>query len=299
MSEHSAIEWTDATWNPTTGCTKVSPACANCYIERTPPFRIRGRKFVKGHIPLEFHENRLDVPLKKREPTIYFVNSLSDLFHEDVPDEFLHRVYHTMEAAHWHTFQVLTKRPERMRTYLDWRYGPDDEHQRGRIPSRHIWHGVSAENQRMADARIPQLLRARSSIRFISAEPLLGPVDLRRVDYTEQCQATMRDFSKWRGDSDAQANAAAATVVGPCVIDALRGRWSDGEDCGNYDRRLDWVIVGGESGPNLRPTNPEWVRSIRDQCVAAGVPFFFKQWGGKTAKAGGRTLDGREWSEMP
>jgi protein gp37 len=270
MAEHSAIEWTDATWNPTTGCTKVSPACANCYIERTPPFRIRGRKFVKGHIPLEFHENRLDVPLKKREPTIYFVNSLSDLFHEDVPDEFLHRVYHTMETAHWHTFQVLTKRPERMRTYLDWRYGPVPA-SRGRLPSRHIWHGVSAENQRMAEERIPQLLRTLSSIRFISAEPLLSPVDLTNLSL---------------GHRDS--------------IHALNG-W---HDCGywsgrRYLSKLDWVIVGGESGPNLRPTNPEWVRSIRDQCVAAGVPFFFKQWGGKTAKAGGRTLDGREWSEMP
>lgn len=240
MSDKSAIEWTDATWNPVTGCTKVSPACANCYIERTIPFRTRNRVFVKGHIPLEFHENRMDAPLRKRKPTMYFVNSLSDLFHPDVPDEFLHRVFHTMQGAHWHTFQVLTKRAERQRDYLAWRYGGH------RIPSRHIWHGVSAENQRMLWERGEFLRQTRAAVRFISAEPLLGPLQL--------------DF---------------------------------------YLPLLDWVIVGGESGPNVRPTDPAWVRSIRDQCVAARVPFFFKQWGGRTSKSGGRILDGRTWDEMP
>lgn len=240
MSENSAIEWTDATWNPTTGCTKVSPACANCYIERTIPFRTQGRKFVNGHIPLQLHANRLKAPVKWK-PSRVFVNSLSDLFHEDIPTEFINEVYETMEQlAPQHEYQVLTKRAERMRDYLNWRYGGH------RIPSRHIWHGVSAENQRMLWERGEFLRQTRSAVRFISAEPLLGPLNL--------------DF---------------------------------------YLPSLDWVIVGGESGPRLRPTNPDWVRSIRDQCVTAGVYFFFKQWGGKTAKSGGRTLDGRTWDEMP
>jgi protein gp37 len=260
MSDKSAIEWTDATWNPTTGCTKVSPACANCYIERTIPFRVRGRRFIKGDIPIELHENRLDAPLKKGTPTMYFVNSLSDLFHPDVPNDFLHRVYHTMEHAAWHTFQVLTKRPERMREYLNWRYGPDAETPRGRIPSRHIWHGVSAENQHWFDVRVPILRDTRTRVRFLSIEPMLGPIDAR-------CD----------------------TEVG--VLNQLQ-RYEDTPG-------IDWVIVGAESGPRVRPTNPAWVRSLRDQCVAAGVPFFFKQWGGRTAKSGGRMLDGRTWDEMP
>ena len=240
MSDHSAIEWTDATWNPTTGCTKVSPACANCYIERTPPFRIHGRKFAGGHIPLQFHEDRLTQPSRWKAPKRIFVNSLSDLFHPDVPDEFLHRVYDEMEHARQHTYQVLTKRAERMRDYLAWRYSGH------RIPARHIWHGVSAENQRMLHERGEMLRRTRSAIRFISAEPLLGSLTM--------------DFEL---------------------------------------PLLNWVIVGGESGPRVRPMNQDWVRSIRDQCVSAGVPFFFKQWGGPTPKSGGRLLDGRTWDEMP
>ena len=237
MSDKSAIEWTDATWNPTTGCTKVSPACANCYIERTPPFRIAGRTFVKGDIPIQLHANRIQQPLSWKKPRRIFVNSLSDLFHRDVPDQFLHDVYHTMEAAHWHRFQVLTKRPERLHTYLDWRY-------EDRIPSRHIWHGVSVENRAFTH-RIDTLRDTHTAVRFLSIEPLLQ--DMGTVN--------------------------------------LRG--------------IHWVIVGGESGPRVRPMQADWVRSIRDQCVAAGVAFFFKQWGGKTAKAGGRELDGRTWDEMP
>ncbi len=240
MSDSSAIEWTDATWNPVTGCTKVSPACANCYIERTPPFRIHGRKFVKGHIPLEFHENRLTQPSRWKEPRRIFVNSLSDLFHPDIPDAFIHQVYDEMEHARQHTYQVLTKHADRMADYLAWRYGG------GRIPARHIWHGVSAENQRMLCERGESLRRFRSPIRFISAEPLLGPLSL--------------DF---------------------------------------YLPLLDWVIVGGESGPHVRSMQAEWVRSIRDQCVKSGVAFFFKQWGGRTPKSGGRLLDDRTWDEFP
>jgi len=238
MSENSAIEWTDATWNPTTGCTKVSPACARCYIERTPPFRMNGRKFVKGHIPLIIHENRLTWPQRWKKPQRIFVDSLSDLFHDDVPDRFLHEVYHTMEQrAHWHTYQLLTKRPERMLKYLSWRYD-------SRIPSRHIWHGVSLENAAFK-FRLDLLRACPSGLRFVSIEPLLG--DLGVLDLTG----------------------------------------------------IDWVIAGFESGPRRRPPNVEWVRSVRDQCVAAGVPFLFKQWGGATPKSGGRILDGRTWDEFP
>jgi protein gp37 len=178
MSDNSAIQWTDATWNPTTGCTKVSPGCAQCYIERTIPFRTAKRRFVNGNIPLLLHEHRLDQPLHWREPRRIFVNSLSDLFHKDVPDQFLHQVYHTMEAAHWHQFQILTKRPERMRDYLAWRYGPRADGAGYRIPSRHIWHGVSVENQRFADERIAELVNTRAAVRFLSLEPLLEHVDL-------------------------------------------------------------------------------------------------------------------------
>lgn len=238
MADHSAIEWTDATWNPTTGCTKLSPGCAHCYIERTPAFRIHGRRFVNGAIPLLLHEDRIRTPETWRKPRRIFVNSLSDLFHADVPDQFLHEVYHTMEQrAHWHTYQVLTKRPERMLAYLAWRYD-------ARIPSRHIWHGTSVENRRWR-TRIDVLREVPSAVRFLSIEPLLE--DVGALDLTD----------------------------------------------------IHWVIVGGESGPRYRPLRHEWVRSIRDQCVSAGVRFLFKQWGGTTAKTGGRTLDGRTWDEYP
>jgi protein gp37 len=239
MSTNSAIEWTDATWNPTTGCTKVSPACANCYIERTPPFRMNGRRFVKGHIPLKIHDNRQSWPQGWKQPRRIFVNSLSDLFHQDVPDQTLHDTYYTMEnRAPWHVYQVLTKRSKRMAEYLQWRYGE------GRVPSRHIWHGVSVENASFT-WRIDDLRAALTRIRFLSIEPILG--DLGVLDLT----------------------------------------------------RISWVIVGGESGPRSRAPQAEWIRSVRDQCVAAGVPFFFKQWGGARPKSGGRILDGRTWDEMP
>ena len=247
MSEHSAIEWTDATWNPTTGCTKVSPACANCYIERTMPFRTQGRKFVKGHIQLELHENRLTQPSQWKTPKLVFVNSLSDLFHDDVPVEFIGRVFNVMGSTPRHTYQVLTKRPTWMQRVVTAYY------ETLRIePYQNVWLGVSVENQHFADERIPLLLQTPAAVRFISAEPLLGPIDFHSP-----------------------------------VLEA---------DCDGY---LDWVIVGGESGPRLRPTEPAWVRSLRDQCVAARVPFFFKQWGGKTPKSGGRLLDGRTWDEYP
>ncbi len=255
MSDKSAIEWTDATWNPVTGCTKVSPACANCYIERTPPFRVRGRKFVKGDIPLEFHADRLDTPLKRKKQTMYFVNSLSDLFHEDIPDTFIVEVFGVMRAAYWHTFQVLTKRAERMRDVVNSLYSFDGEFSL----LKNVWLGVSVENQHFADERIPFLLQTPAVVRFISAEPLLGPVMLHESMF----------------------------------------RCCRSEKCDESVFGLDWVIVGGESGPRVRPTDPAWIRSLRDQCDKVGAAFFFKQWGGKTAKSGGRLLDGRTWDEMP
>jgi len=271
MADHSAIQWTDATWNPTTGCTKISPGCAHCYIERTPAFRIAGRKFDKnGHISLQLHnQRRLTQPLRWRNPRRIFVNSLSDLFHDDVPDQVLHQVYHTMEAAHWHTFQVLTKRPERMRAYLQWRYGPDADTPRGRIPSRHIWHGVSVENQHFADERIPLLLDTPAAVRFISAEPLLGGVDL-------LLQPRRR-----------------------CYHDVLRG-FIDNEypdQPRQPTAKLDWVIVGGESGPGARAFDLNWARSIIQQCHAAGVACFVKQLGahafeGEPENGGGGPLYG-------
>ena len=278
MSDKSAIEWTDATWNPTTGCTKVSPACAHCYIERTPPFRVRGRKFVNGHIPLELHEDRLDAPLKRRKPTMYFVNSLSDLFHDDVPDAFIDRVFAVMALAEKHTFQVLTKRADRMLDYIRSRPACDPGHvaiwtEQGPVerdgvsegmkyrvmwPLPNVWLGVSVENQRFADERIPLLLQTPAHVRFLSCEPLLGPLNL-----SQALPSRRHVLPMWAQD------------------------------------QVDWVIVGAESGPNVRPTDPAWVRSVRDQCVAASVPFFFKQWGGRTSKSGGRDLDGRTWDEMP
>ena len=229
----TAIEWTDETWNPTTGCTKVSPGCAHCYIERTPAFRIAGRRFVKGVIPILQHENRLEQPLHWRQPRRVFVNSMSDMFHADIPESFIARVFDTMRRAHWHQFQVLTKRNERLRELAP------------RLPwPANVWQGVSVENAAHVH-RIADLQAVPAAVRFLSIEPLLGAI--------------------------------------PEL--PLKG--------------IHWVIVGGESGPIRRPVRSEWVRDIHRQCKAAGVAFFFKQWGGTTAKAGGRELDGRTWDEMP
>jgi protein gp37 len=283
MGENSAIEWTGDTWNVVTGCTKVSPACAHCYIERTIPFRSKNRPFVNGHIPLQFHPNRLDVPLRKRKPTVYFVNSLSDLFHEDVPDEFIDRVFSAMALAPRHTFQVLTKRAQRMRDYVNTEFRSNRvlAAMQALTPDRgvwswptwreafaHVWLGCSVENQRFADERVPLLLQTPAAVRFLSCEPVLGAVDLRQFLISARAYGFHRNGNpKPMPERDIP--------------------------------RLDWVIGGAESGPKPRPTNIEWARSLRDQCVAAGVPFFWKQNGGRTSKSGGRELDGRTWDQMP
>jgi protein gp37 len=254
MSDNSAIEWTDATWNPVTGCTKVSPGCDHCYAE-TFAERWRGtpgHHFENG-FDVTLRPERLDQPMRWKRPRRIFVNSMSDLFHNDIPDEFIARVFGVMAQAHWHTFQVLTKRHGRMRSLLnsaafheriqvavDRMYDdPDEQYIGDGWPFRNVWTGVSVEDQKWADIRIPALLDTPASVRWISAEPLLGPIDL----------------TDWL--------------------------WKTGGEYGEASRTLslDWTVVGGESGPGARPMHPQWARDLRDQCVAAGVSYLYKQSG--------------------
>ena len=239
MSEHSAIEWTDSSWNPVRGCTKISPGCTHCYAE-TFAERFRG---VAGHpyeqgFDLRLVPEKLADPLRWPAPKMVFVNSMSDLFHVDVPDEYIERVARVMEAANWHTFQVLTKRSERMRDLLH-----NHLHFAASFP--HVWWGVSVEDRCHGLPRIEHLRAAPAAVRFLSIEPLLE--DLGTIDLTG----------------------------------------------------IDWVIVGGESGPGARPLREEWVLSIRDQCPCRGRSPFFKQWGGVRKSKTGRTLDGRTYDEIP
>ena len=227
MSDRSTIQWTDATWNPITGCTKVSPGCAHCYIERTPAFRMNGRRFLRGHLPLEFHDDRLDQPLHWKTPRRVFVNSLSDLFHTDVPDDFLHRVYHTMEYAKQHQFQILTKRADRLVSYLAWRYGD------GRLPSRHLWHGVSVEN-RTTKPRIDAIREARSAVRFLSLEPLLedlGHLDLRGISWVivgGESGPSARPFNlEWARSIIAECRAAGVACFVKQVGSRPTGYWTN------------------------------------------------------------------------
>lgn len=234
MADGSAIEWTEATWNPVTGCSKVSPGCAHCYAE-TFAERWRG---VPGHpyqqgFDLKLWPERLDQPLRWKRPRTIFVNSMSDLFHEQIPDAFVHDVFRVMAEADWHVFQILTKRHERLLELgrsLDW--------------PPNVWMGVSIENRRFVH-RADFLREVPATVRFISAEPLLGPLD--GLDLTG----------------------------------------------------IDWLIAGGESGPGNRPVREEWLRELRDRCLADDVAFFFKQWGGRWPKQGGRLLEGREWNALP
>jgi len=242
--DRSKIEWTDATWNPVTGCTKVSQGCKNCYAERQWPRLSTGRPFTE----VRCHADRLDIPLhwRVRKPRRVFVNSMSDLFHEDVLDDFIAAVFHRMALAPWHVYQILTKRPQRMLNFMH----------TFSSPPQHVWLGVSVEDQATADKRIPLLLQTPAAVRFISAEPLLGPVDLGR--YMSRAQ-----YNEWAyaGGPDECPHGYAAGI--PCPL------------CPH----LNWIICGGESGPRARPMHPDWARSLRDQCHAAAVPFFFKQWG--------------------
>src|SRR6266568_5611077 len=239
MSDHSKIEWTDATWNPLRGCTKISPGCKHCYAE-TFAERFRG---VKGHpyeqgFDLRLVPEKLAEPLHWRAPKMIFVNSMSDLFHEAVPDNYIAAIAQVMVAAKWHTYQVLTKRSERLRTLLNSKL-------RFAAEQQHIWWGVSVEDKKYGLPRIEDLRNTDAKIRFLSIEPLLQ--DLGRLD--------------------------------------LRG--------------IDWMIVGGESGPGARPMKKEWVLTLRDQCKLSHVPFFFKQWGGVRKKKAGRRLERKTYDEFP
>ncbi len=238
MSENSAIEWTDTTWNPVTGCTKISAGCDNCYAARfSERFRgVAGHPFATG-FDLTLRPERLRQPLEWKRPRMIFVNSMSDLFHKEIPKAHLEAVFDTMERADWHAYQVLTKRSSLLQKFLNDRY-------RRREAPAHMWFGVSVENKQ-ATSRISHLQNANAGVRFLSIEPLIAPV----------------------GELD---------ITG-----------------------IDWIIVGGESGHGARPMNPKWAIDIRDQCTSARVPFFFKQWGGRSPKTGGRLLEGREWNQFP
>jgi protein gp37 len=234
MGERSGIEWTDSTWNPITGCTKVSPGCKHCYAERLSlRLQAMGHPNYTNGFRLTMHEHVLELPLSWKKPQMIFVNSMSDLFHEDVPYEFIKRVFDVMRRASWHRFQVLTKRSEHLlelNSRIEWPVN--------------VWMGVSVENQYYT-FRIDHLRKTNAHIKFLSLEPLLGALP----------------------DLDLQG--------------------------------IDWVIVGGESGPGARPMKEEWVVDVRDQCLRAGTPFFFKQWGGVNKKRSGRILQGRIWNQLP
>lgn len=278
MADKSKIEWTDATWNPATGCTKVSPGCANCYAERMTKrmgSRVHGTISPSwdGNEVIEerearfdevvIHMSRIDQPLHWRKPRMIFVCSMGDLFHKDISNGFILDVFGTIATCPQHTFLILTKRAERMMLFCQ-----------SARPPKNVWLGVSAENQKTADERIPLLLQTPSKKRFVSCEPMLGEISL----------------------FDISPNAAP-------TINVLTGSHNCASD---YAAKLDWVICGGESGPKARRMYPEWARKIRDQCWATDVPFFFKQWGeynttgqrvGK--KIAGSMLDGKEHKEVP
>ncbi len=252
MSSKSGIEWTEATWNPVTGCTKVSPGCANCYAER-----ITNRFGGPGAFDkVVLHPERLEMPLHWKRPRMVFVNSMSDLFHEDVPFKFIKKVWDVMgnwETSPKHTFQILTKRPKRMLEFTQWMAGAD--HVSIAEWPRNVWLGVSVENQRMADERIPLLLRVPAAVRFVSVEPLLGPICLQQIITKEFGLSLKKDVLEGRDyhlDDDCQ--------------------WTQAP-------KLDWVIVGGESGPGARQFYLEWARDLIAQCKKAMVPCFMKQLG--------------------
>lgn len=346
MAEHTSIEWTDATWNPVTGCTKVTPGCDNCYAE-TFAERWRGtagHHFENG-FDLTLRPDTLTLPLRWRKPRKVFFNIMSDLFHADVPDEYIARVWALMALTPQHTYQILTKRHGRMRALLSssaFRTACEEAQARlvhdestpmpsyerkakmsqswsAADPLRNVWLGVSVEDQARADLRVPALLQTPAAVRFLSCEPLLGPVDLYGPIIPGRGRPTLTYWLTGRpGPDTANANTTADGItMAPCTTGP----------------RLNWVIVGGESGPGARPMSPDWVRSLRDQCTASNVPFLFKQWGayqptgymgigtrpkGRTLVGdpiddhghrwemrrvgkgrSGRELDGRTWNEFP
>lgn len=234
MGQKSAIEWTGSTWNPVTGCVKISPGCMHCYAERMAKrLQAMGQPNYVNGFNLAMHEHALELPLKWKKPQTIFVNSMSDLFLKEVPFPFIRKVFDVMNSANWHTYQVLTKRADRLLELsreLPW--------------AANMWMGVTVENGDYVQ-RIDCLRKTQAYVKFLSIEPLLGPLGTINLD------------------------------------------------------GIDWVIVGGESGPGARPMDPSWVIDIRNQCRTASVPFFFKQWGGVRKKQAGRMLEGKTWDEMP
>lgn len=266
MSDKTGIEWTDATWNAVTGCTKVSAGCDHCYAE-TIATRFAGTKAYPDGFEVTLRPERLDQPLRWKRPRRIFVNSMSDLFHKDVPDEFIAQIFAVMALAQQHTFQVLTKRPGRMRSLLlsDRFVEMIDESRPESFealgwPLPNVWLGTSVENQHWADVRIPLLLETPAAVRFLSCEPLLGPVDLTRYLWLTG-GSTAGPFRDYAGRVRGRGGIGGQTITHVAARD------------------LHWVIVGGESGAGARPMHPDWARSLRDQCVEAGVPFHFKQRG--------------------
>lgn len=234
MVAHSSIEWTDMTWNPVTGCSKISSGCKNCYAERMAiRLKAMGQPNYRNGFQVTLQPHALEKPLELKRPRVIFVNSMSDLFHETIPESFIQQVFDVMRRASWHHFQVLTKRAARlaeMAPRIDW--------------PANVWMGVSVEDDNNIQ-RIDHLRGIEASLKFLSLEPLIGPLPSLRLE------------------------------------------------------GIDWVIVGGESGPGSRPIKKEWVLEIRDRCLEAGLPFFFKQWGGFHKKKAGRLLEGQTWDEMP
>ncbi|WP_374713791.1 DUF5131 family protein [Symbiobacterium terraclitae] len=353
MADRTSIEWTDATWNPIRGCSRVSEGCRNCYAERQAiRFAGAGQPYEglvrsTDHGPrwtgqVRLAEELLEAPLRWRKPRRVFVNSMSDLFHEALPFSVIAAIYGVMALTPRHTYQVLTKRPQRAVEFFHWldraaevaevTFPEDSINWRrwhilraaairflgtGPLPGipaddppwplPNVWIGVSVENQAAADERIPYLLQTPAAVRFVSCEPLLGPVDLTAV---RPDAYTVLDV----------LNGCGVTTRPAAMGQSVPNVWTE---------RLDWVVVGGETGPGARPMHPDWVRSIRDACVAAGVPFFFKQWGeycypsqmssdtwqqvdmainlghhsdspiGVGKRLAGALLDGREWREWP
>lgn len=281
MGQKSAIEWTEATWNPIRGCTRVSEGCRRCYAERTA-IRFAGKgqpyeglvQITNGHPQwtgkVQMVENHLKDPLKWKEPRRIFVNSMSDLFHEALSFEDIDKIFAVMVMSHRHTFQVLTKRPERMLQYMKEIQDDDKDMHRwvseaceisgspcashliedAEWPPKNIWLGVSVENQDTADERIPLLIQTPAAVRWLSAEPLLGPIDLMCLPVPQH------DHFKF------------------CALTEC-----DDDHFYNVHEKLKWVVAGGESGPGARPMHPDWARALRNQCASYDVPFFFKQWG--------------------
>lgn len=320
MGDQSKIEWTDATWNFVIGCTQVSAGCDHCYAMTMHNKRHKAweggtfpgapKQYHKPFSEVQIIPERLEMPLRWQKPRKIFVNSLADLFHKDVPTDVIDQAFGVMAASPKHTFQILTKRPQRMLRYLSdpetkkriWHAGrPLVERIRrkdmydivpvakpgqgpdwcypAQWPLPNVWVGTSVENQEAA-YRIDYLIQTPAAVRFLSCEPLIGPLDL----------------EKWlwlRGDFE--------TDTWVDAVGRARGEGGTSSPIESYEMAGDihWVIVGGESGYGHRPIDPEWVRALRDDCNDADVAFLFKQWGGHTSKAGGRDLDGRTWDEFP